>query len=57
MTRAFGAATGELADIIANRDQTAFNAVFEEVRDFFGAFTAEALEQSSYLIDRIVERA
>ena len=30
--------------------------MFEDVRSFFGAFTAEALEQSSYLIDRIVER-
>jgi len=26
------------------------------VRDFFGPFTHEALEQSSYLIDRLVER-
>ncbi len=35
----------------------AFDATFEEVRQFFGPFTAEAMEQSSFLIDRIVERA
>ena len=28
----------------------------EEVRAFFGPFTHEALEQSSFLIDRLVER-
>jgi chorismate mutase / prephenate dehydrogenase len=46
----------ELADVIQRGDQAAFTALFEEVRGFFGEFTAEALEQSSYLIDRIVER-
>ena len=45
-----------LADVIARRDQVAFTALFEEVRAFFGPFTTEALEQSKYLIDRIVER-
>lgn len=49
-------AAAELAQIIAEGDQSAFDALFEEVRGFFGTFTTEALEQSSYLIDRIVER-
>ena len=57
VTDAFGAAARELADVIARGDQAAFEAMFEEVRAFFGSFTTEALEQSSYLIDRIVERA
>jgi chorismate mutase/prephenate dehydrogenase len=57
VTAAFGAAAGELAQIIAHGDQAAFDAMFAEVREFFGEFTTEALEQSSYLIDRIVERA
>ena len=35
----------------------AFTRLFEEVRAFFGDFTAEALIQSSFLIDRIVERS
>ncbi|MEP7380784.1 MAG: bifunctional chorismate mutase/prephenate dehydrogenase [Gemmatimonadota bacterium] len=56
VTLAFGAAARELAGIIADGDQAAFDAMFLEVRTFFGDFTDEALEQSSYLIDRIVER-
>ena len=56
VTGAFRAAAAELAEIIARGDQVAFDTMFEEVRGFFGTFTTEALEQSSYLIDRIVER-
>ena len=56
VTGAFRAAAAELAEIIARGDQAAFDTMFEEVRGFFGTFTTEALEQSSYLIDRIVER-
>ncbi len=56
VTAAFEAAVRELAAIIAEGDQTAFNRLFEDVRGFFGDFTAEAVEQSSFLIDRIVER-
>ena len=33
----------------ANGDQVAFTRMFDDVRAFFGAFTAEALEQSSFL--------
>jgi chorismate mutase / prephenate dehydrogenase len=57
VTAAFGTAVQELTEIIAAGDQVAFTHLFEEVRDFFGDFTAEALVQSSILIDRIVERA
>jgi len=57
VTEAFGEAARELADIIAHGDQPAFDGMFHEVRTYFGSFTTEALEQSSYLIDRIVERA
>jgi chorismate mutase/prephenate dehydrogenase len=56
VTAAFGDAARELADIVSGGDQAAFDAMFAEVRSFFGPFTAEALQQSSYLIDRIVER-
>jgi chorismate mutase/prephenate dehydrogenase len=56
VTAAFGAAAGDLAAILASGDQTAFDGVFDEVRRFFGGFTDEALEQSSFLIDRLVER-
>ena len=57
VTAAFGAAATELATVLERGDQAAFDAMFEEVGRFFGPFTAEALEQSSFLIDRIVERA
>lgn len=56
VTEAFKAAAGEVARVIADGDQNAFNDLFSEVREFFGDFTANALEQSSFLIDRIVER-
>jgi chorismate mutase/prephenate dehydrogenase len=52
----FRAAAGELAEILEKRDQARFDAVFAEVRAFFGDFTAEAMEQSAFLIDRLVER-
>lgn len=57
VTAAFGTAVQELSQVIATGDQVAFSRLFEEVRDFFGDFTAEALVQSSFLIDRIVERS
>jgi chorismate mutase/prephenate dehydrogenase len=46
----------ELAGVLSRRDQEAFGRMFEEVRAFFGPFTTEATEQSSFLIDRLVER-
>jgi len=56
VTAAFGAAASEVAGILAAADRERFRALFEEVRAFFGPFTHEALEQSSFLIDRLVER-
>jgi chorismate mutase/prephenate dehydrogenase len=57
VTAAFRAAADEVAEVLATGDRERFGALFAEVRTFFGEFTAEALEQSSYLIDRIVERS
>ncbi len=57
VTSAFSDAARELARVIADGDQEAFAQLFGDVRQFFGDFTAEALEQSSFLIDRIVERS
>ncbi len=51
----FRRAAADLAAILAAGDQAAFDQVFEDVRAFFGAFTDEALEQSGFLIDRLVE--
>jgi len=56
VTEAFGAAAREVTDILTRGDRDAFRHVFEEVQRFLGPFTSEALDQSSYLIDRLVER-
>jgi chorismate mutase/prephenate dehydrogenase len=57
VTTAFANAAREISGVLADGNQPEFDAMFKEVREFFGAFTEEALEQSSFLIDRIVERA
>jgi prephenate dehydrogenase len=46
----------EVADILASGDRDRFRAMFHEVQTFLGPFTGEALEQTSFLIDRLVER-
>jgi chorismate mutase/prephenate dehydrogenase len=51
----FRTAAADLAEILANQDQDAFDQMFADVREFFGDFTEEALEQSGFLIDRLVE--
>jgi chorismate mutase/prephenate dehydrogenase len=51
----FREAAAHLARVLASGDQKAFAQVFVEVREFFGDFTDEALEQSGFLIDRLVE--
>ena len=55
LIQAFGNAAADLAEILAAGDQDAFDQVFADVRAFFGDFTDEALEQSGFLIDRLVE--
>lgn len=56
VTEAFIHAAEDLQKIVASKDHQAFAASFNEARDFFGSFTDRALEQSSFLIDRLVER-
>jgi chorismate mutase/prephenate dehydrogenase len=55
VTETFMAAAREISGILETRDQTRFDALFREVGAFFGEFTEEALEQSGFLIDRLVE--
>ncbi len=57
VTAAFTQAAEHLRQIAAAQDRTAFIRMFREVHDFFGPFTEQAMEQSSFLIDRLVERA
>lgn len=56
VTDAYLHAAREVADILAAGDRDRFRAMFAEVQQFLGPFTAEALEQTSFLIDRLVER-
>lgn len=57
VTTQFQRAAAELAEILATEDQARFDAVFREVRAFFGDFAEEATEESRFLIDRLVERS
>jgi chorismate mutase/prephenate dehydrogenase len=57
ITAQFRRAADELAEILETRDQARFEAMFREVRAFFGEFAQEATEQSRFLIDRLVERS
>lgn len=58
VTAAFQSSAAELAQILEAKDQEAFAAVFDEVRAYYGEdFGREAAEQSSFLIDRLVERS
>ncbi len=50
-------ATGEeLREVVESKDRKRFKEIFEEVHEHFGDFSEQALEQSSFLIDRLVER-
>jgi chorismate mutase/prephenate dehydrogenase len=57
VTAQFQRAAHELAEILGSHDQQRFDAVFQEVRAFFGDFAREATEESRFLIDRLVERS
>ena len=57
VTSAFVDAAQRWQQVVNTSDREAFFALFEEVQRFFGDFTDQALEQSSFLIDRLVERA
>ncbi len=57
VTAAFNKAAEEMRSLIISGDQDGFRNTFGEVRDFFGEFSKTALVESSYLIDRLVERA
>lgn len=56
VTATFRAAAEELADVVERGDGPAFSRVFDDVRGYFGEFSQRALDESRYLIDRLVER-
>ena len=56
VTQAFVDAAQRWRNIVVQKNRHEFCDSFAHVREHFGDFTAQALEQSSYLIDRLVER-
>lgn len=56
VTSAFIEAAERLRTASTSGDRAAFREMFEQVRSYFGAFKDQALEQSDFLIDRVVER-
>ena len=56
VTATYLAVANEVAGILASGDRERFREMFAEVKSFLGPFTVEALEQTSFLIDRLVER-
>ena len=55
VTAAFRASADELSAALASGDADAFRGMFNEVTAFLGSFAEGALEQSSSLIERLVE--
>ena len=56
VTKAYIEAARELQEQVVDGDQDGFQNMFEEVREFLGSFADHALDRSTRLIDRIVER-
>ncbi|MDZ7691738.1 MAG: bifunctional chorismate mutase/prephenate dehydrogenase [Balneolaceae bacterium] len=46
----------KLAEMVKKDDKKGFIKEFEAVTDFFGTFASQALEESSYLINRLADR-
>lgn len=57
MTNVFVEAARDVTRLLSRHDVAGFTAMFADVRRFFGEFTSRALEQSNFLIDRLVERS
>jgi chorismate mutase/prephenate dehydrogenase len=47
----------QLRTDVLSRDHEALRRTFQDVHEYFGDFTERALEQSSFMIDRLVERS
>ncbi len=57
ITQTFTEVAEKLSRVVSNKDQKAFVDMFQKAQSYFGPFTDRAIEQSSFLIDRLVERA
>lgn len=57
VTEIYAKAAQQMHNLVNAKDHAAFEAMFRVVREYFGDFTEFAQERSSFLIDRLVERA
>ena len=42
--------------MLANEDKTAFETHFRQIAEWFEPFSRQALRESTYLIDKLIER-
>jgi len=56
VVHAFQESLNAWQDAVENGDLVAFERLFAETHDFFGDVSEHAMEQSTYLIDRLIER-
>ena len=56
VTATFERAAQHWRSVIDSGDRAQVQQLFQQVHDYFGDFTDQAMTQSSYLIDRLVER-
>jgi chorismate mutase/prephenate dehydrogenase len=52
----YAVAVREAADLLATGNGDAFCREFRQIADWFGAFSEQALRESGYLIDKLIER-
>jgi chorismate mutase/prephenate dehydrogenase len=52
----FVASLAENLEMLENGDKVAFNRQFEKIAEWFGPFSEQAMRESSYLIDKLIER-
>jgi chorismate mutase / prephenate dehydrogenase len=57
ITDAFLKTAGRLREDVMTRDRDAVRRTFQDVHEYFGEFTERAMEESSFMIDRLVERS
>lgn len=57
ITEDFVKTAQRLRDNVMSRDHDAVRRTFRDVHEYFGEFTERAMEESSFMIDRLVERS
>jgi chorismate mutase/prephenate dehydrogenase len=57
ITGSFLQTAARLRDDVLSRSHDAVRQTFSDVHEYFGEFTERAMEESSFMIDRLVERS